>query len=272
MVDAGQHLAPLGERPAVEVAPGLEQPQHAVEAAGQRLGARPDLAAHVVQLAPARRSGLAARPAGGGRGRGSRAPGGSATAAPRSSAALGAVGRRRPHRRRRRRPPAGPGAARRPPGAGRPGCWAAYGRGQLDRARARSGGSSKSSAPSVSRLAVGVDAPQPARRRPCGRRPTARPAAGRPRSTTSPGHAAGPGRTRRAPGAGGRRRRSPLGLHAAARYSLDVAPLAARPRASSRARRSCWRSMPGLEAAPPPGRPGTGRSDRLSRWWASAGS
>ena len=51
MEDAHQALAPRGERPALQVAPGLEQLQHLVEPAGQRLGAAPDLPLEVGHLA-----------------------------------------------------------------------------------------------------------------------------------------------------------------------------------------------------------------------------
>ena len=70
----------VGERPAVEVAPGLEQPQHPVEAAGQRLGAAlaPGGAGRRARARPAR---PAPAPAGARRGRGSRRPGGASAAA-----------------------------------------------------------------------------------------------------------------------------------------------------------------------------------------------
>ena len=44
VVGAGQHLAGLGERPSVEVAPRLEEAQDTIELAGQRAGAALHLA------------------------------------------------------------------------------------------------------------------------------------------------------------------------------------------------------------------------------------
>ena len=44
MVDASQLPSPIGERPPVDVAPRLEQPEHAIELAGQRVGAASDAA------------------------------------------------------------------------------------------------------------------------------------------------------------------------------------------------------------------------------------
>ena len=51
MVRAGQHLSGRREGPAVEVAPRLEEPQHSIEATGERLRAAPDLSPQVLELA-----------------------------------------------------------------------------------------------------------------------------------------------------------------------------------------------------------------------------
>src|SRR3546814_5643804 len=50
VVGPSQDVAALGEGPAVEVAPGLEQPQDAVESSGQRFGAASHLLAEVVEV------------------------------------------------------------------------------------------------------------------------------------------------------------------------------------------------------------------------------
>ena len=235
-------LAPRRQRPAVEVAPRLEQPQHLVEPPGQRLGPRPRTSRRMLVELP-RPLGPAGRaPGRAGRGPGSRATGWAAhrraASAPTGGSCRGARGRRLAAAAARR--PA-PGAARRPPRLERP-VVGLVRLGQLDAGQPHRRVASSSSVERHRRRrrprCRGAGRP-----RPCGRRPTARPARRPPTSTTSPGASRDSGELDLARcGRGAARRLAPR--PASSRwYSPDVAPVAGGLGREAGRCVSCWRSM-----------------------------
>ena len=247
VVEAHQPLAPVGERPAVEVAPApraAAAPGRSCRASDPVRPCDPALAARASSRS--RRSAAPQRPAGGGRDRGSRRPGASAArtigsrrpplASGRGTAATLAVARRGLGRRRWRRSVRG----RRRPGAGSPGLFGAYGVGQLDRARrpraARRSRRRRASGP----CRCAVSDLQPVRAPPlrCDDGEHGDPPVP-PLPSTPDARRPGAGRgsavlDRRRPTAAARRLALARRLDAASRYSADVAALAHAPRPAAR--------------------------------------
>ena len=256
----------------VEVAPRLEQPQHPVEPAGQRLGPRLHRPLQLADLAlgplePGRAARWAAAVGAGVRPGGPRPP-------PGGSPPLGSSPRRRlgPCRRGLPAPPR-PGRDRAVGTSSGAACTARAAR----RWRSATGGSSKSSASRVTTLWRVVTArtrdARGAARRPCGAPPTpprTRPV-GAGRSMTSPGRR--PASASATSGASAGSGAGPLLLgRGRSAYSSTS------PRSHDARRRGLGHGVLPLLAAgvsmrdDGAGRPGTGRSDRLRRWWASAAS
>ena len=265
MVGAGEHLALLGQRPAVEVAPRLQEPQHAVEAPGQRVGAGPD-------LARAGRRALARGPLAPGRGRGRGARVGAAVDRVRLDGGR-LVGDRPAARRRRRRPRGAGGSMRARRSASPTSCWKARlfggnGRGSSMRPSRSGGRAGRRRRASPARPFVSTLF---SRRSPPLRYATESTASrcrrGRPRRRAQPGQGDGD-RDRARPRVGALAARSRLHERPVLR---DVAALARARRCSSVASRSCWRSSRASSRT-------TAWSawycanDRFSRWWASGGS